>query len=185
MIEILTGLLVIITGLYAYFTFRILGANERVVAEMQNQNEALRRPYIVVSPALFPNNIIFFLRIKNTGLTAAENLHLSIDKDFYEFGKVEDKRNLRLFKAFSDPIDSFVPGAEMTFYLAQSFVIFGESSNPQVTPSVFTVTAEYSFGKKTVVEKTIVDLRPYSHSTTPQDSMSYELKKIREILEKK
>lgn len=185
MIEILTGLLVIITGLYALFTFKILRANQSVVAEMQSQNEALRRPYIVISPALFPNNIIFFLRIRNTGSTAAENLRLSIDKNFYEFGRVEDKYNLKSFRAFNDSIDSFVPGAEMTFYLAQGFVIFGKNSNPDATPSVFTVTAEYSFGKKTVVENTVIDLRSYANSTPPQDSISYELKKIREILEKK
>ncbi|MCC6713061.1 MAG: hypothetical protein IT344_06840 [Candidatus Dadabacteria bacterium] len=185
MIEVLTGLLVFITGLYALFTYKILKANQSVVTEMQNQNEALRRPYIVISPALFPNNIIFFLRIRNTGLTAAENLRLSLDKNFYEFGKIEDRCNLKSFKAFNDPIDSFVPGAEMTFYLAQSFVVFGENANPEVTPSIFTITAEYSFGKKTVVEKTVIDLRPYAHSSPPQDSISYELKKIREILAKK
>ena len=81
MIEILTGLLVVITGTYALFTFKILKANENIVKQMRTQQEAMFRPYVSISPIVFPENIIFFLKIKNTGLTSAKNLKLSIDRD--------------------------------------------------------------------------------------------------------
>lgn len=42
MIEMLTGLLVVITGIYAFFTLRILKANERVVEVMRRQLDVAR-----------------------------------------------------------------------------------------------------------------------------------------------
>jgi len=61
MIEILTALLVVITGIYAWFTFRILKANERIVEKMHEQQEAMYRPYIAISPVVYPENPIAFL----------------------------------------------------------------------------------------------------------------------------
>lgn len=43
MIEILTALLVLLTGFYAYVTYRILRANENAVAFMRDQTEVARR----------------------------------------------------------------------------------------------------------------------------------------------
>src|SRR4030043_491473 len=100
MIDTLTAILVIITGLYAWFTFKILKANETLVEQMRNQQEATYRPYIFISPILFPENSIVFLKIKNSGLTAAQNLRLSLDKDFYQFGERREESNLRSFTAF-------------------------------------------------------------------------------------
>jgi len=185
MIETLTAILVIITGLYAWFTFKILKANERLVEQMRNQQEATYRPYISISPTLFAENPIVFLKIKNSGLTAAQNLRLSLDKDFYQFGERKEESNLRSFTAFKEPIDSFVPGAEMLFYLAQSFVIFGEKSDQNLTPSIFTITAEYEYQNKKVTENTAIDLRPYLRSALPHDPMVNQLQKLRETIEKK
>lgn len=185
MIEILTTILVIITGFYAWVTFRILKANEKVVEQMRNQQEAMQRPYISISPVLYPENPIVFLKIKNSGLTAAQNLRLNLDKNFYQFGDKNEKSNLKSFKAFTDPIDSFVPGAEMTFYLAQTFVIFGEKTDPSLTPNVFTITSEYEYQRKKVTEKAVIDLRPYLASTFPHDPLVNQLKKLIEVIEKK
>ena len=185
MIEILTAILVIFTGFYAWATFRILKANEKVVEQMRNQQEATQRPYISISPVLYPENPIVFLKIKNSGLTAAQNVRLSLDRDFYQFGEKREESNLRSFRAFTEPIDSFVPGGEMLFYLAQSFVIFGEKTDSSLTPSVFTITTEYEYHYKKVTEKTTIDLRPYLASAIPHDPMVNQVKKLRETIEKK
>lgn len=185
MIEILTALLVIITGLYAWFTFKILKANERVVEKMHNQQEAIYRPYVSISPVVYPENPIAFLKIKNTGLTAANNLRLTLDKDFFQFGEKKEERNLKSHSAFKDPIDSFVPGAEIYFYLAQSFVIFGKKGCEELTPTTFTVTAEYEYLGKKVNEKTVIDLCPYLGAANPHDPLVHQLKSIREAIEKK
>lgn len=182
---IFTILLVLITGFYAWVTFKILKANEGVLQEMMEQREAFYRPYISISPRVYSDNPIFFLKIKNTGQTAAHKLKLTLDRDFYQFGDKKDEKNLRNMSAFTEVIDSFVPGAEMLFHLAQGFVIFGEEANREITPSSFTVTAEYEYSGRKVKEITIIDLKPYSNSAIPFDPVVAQLKDIKKaIIEK-
>ena len=185
MIEILTAILVIVTTFYAWVTFKILKANESVLHEMKVQHESLFRPYISISPVIYTDNPIFFLKIANTGRTAADKLRLSIDKDFYQFGKKEEDRNLRKHSAFSKQIDSFVPDAHMLFYLAQGFVVFGEDAKEDITPSIFTVTAKYEYSGQEVEEKTVIDLRPYPNSAIPHDPIVAKLKDIKDSIDKK
>ena len=185
MIELLTAMLVIITGFYALFTFKILKANEKVVEQMRNQQEAMLRPYVSITPVLFPETHFFFLKIKNSGKTAAENLRLSIDKDFFKAGNEKDESNLRSFHAFKEKIDSFVPGAEMIFRLAQDFVIFGDTIKSETTPAIFTITAEYEYQQKKVKENTVIDLRPYYPSVLPHDPVVNQLKELRETIKNK
>jgi hypothetical protein len=54
LIEILTTLLVAITGFYAWATLRILCANEQVISVMQEQSKAINRPYIAAAPFWYP-----------------------------------------------------------------------------------------------------------------------------------
>lgn len=185
MIEILTALLVVITGIYAWFTFRILKANERIVEKMHDQQEAMYRPYISISPVVYPENPIAFLKIQNTGLTAANNVRLTLDKDFFQFGENKEERNLKSHSAFKDQISSLVPGAEIYFYLAQSFVIFGKKGGEDLTPHVFSITAEYEYLGKKVSEKTVIDLCPYLGAANPHDPLVRQLKDIKDAIEKK
>jgi hypothetical protein len=108
-----------------------------------------------------------------------------LDKDFYQFGEEKEESNLRSFLAFKEPIDSFVPGAEMLFYLAQSFLIFRKKTDQDLTPGILTITAQYEYQGKKVTENTVIDLRPYLGSALPYDPMVNQLKKLRETIEKK
>lgn len=183
MIEFLTFLLVVITGFYAWVTFKILKANEGVLREMMEQRNAFYRPYISISPVVYPDNPSFYLKVKNTGLTAANWLKLSMDRDFYPFGDTH-RDNLRKNSAFNNIIHSFVPGAEMLFHLAQGFVIFGERASEDITPSKFTVTAQYEFSGRTVNESTVIDLHPYLNSAIPHDPVVRKLEDIKQAIEK-
>lgn len=184
MIELLTALLVVVTGFYAYVTRRILRANEAVVAAMREQSEALTRPYVVVSPYVPPKGWIFYLRIRNIGKTAAKNLRLNLDRDFFRFGERQTDNNLASYNAFSLPTATFPPDAELLFYLAQGPDLFGESADDQVTPQVFTVTASYSYGDRTVTEETQVDLRPFLESAIPPDALVDKLDEVKKELVK-
>ena len=172
--EILTGALVLITAFYAWATYKILKANERVVETMHAQAEALTRPYVTVNPYLEVDNPIFYLRIANTGKTAATDLKLILDKPFY---RLTDKA------AFNETIKCFPPGAEIIFLLAQSFVIFAENADSNVTPSSFTVTAEYTYGGNSVTETNIIDLKPYLGANLPQDAYVRKLNKLNESVQ--
>lgn len=182
-IVVLTGLLVGITAFYALVTYRIMKANESVLSAMLQQAEALSRPYLTINVFTEPHSPSFYLRIANTGRTGASNVRLTLDRDFYQYGN-KDRASLREATAFQQPIEQLSPGAEMIFPLAQGFVVFGQDADPSVTPPVFSINATYSYGAKTVSEKTTIDLRPYRESIEPPSAVADELKKIREQLEK-
>jgi len=183
MIEILTALLVVITGFYAWATLRILRANEAVVQVMKDQLEAQSRPYLHPSLFVVPGTNIFGLRIKNTGKAAPNNLRLSIDKDFFLFAKKKEGQNLRDMNAFSQPIASFPPDAEIEFWLAQGPNIFAENADQTVVPHVFSIQADYTFSGRTVSESTSLDFRPYLNANIPRDSVVSELEKIRKSID--
>ena len=107
---------------------------------------------------------------------------LNLDRDFYQFGQ-KDRPSLREASAFQQPIEQLPPGAEMIFGLVQGFVVLGDDADKSVTPPVFSIDATYSYGKRTVSERTTIDLRPYKESMDPPSAIVDELKKIREQLQ--
>ncbi|MDF2156068.1 hypothetical protein [Vibrio sp. CAU 1672] len=50
--EILTAILVVVTGIYAYLTYKMSNMSERSVQMMKEQTEAMSRPYLVVQPTV-------------------------------------------------------------------------------------------------------------------------------------
>lgn len=182
-IEVLTAILVVITGFYAYVTFRMLKVNQEMAAAVREQIESSLRPYVSVGLILeqFP---IFHLRIANQGRTSANNLRLTISHDFFSFADKREEMNLAGLNAFNNEIPCFAPGMELIFPLAQSFVVFADKADPAVTPSKFSVTARYSYGDKTVEERTDVDLTAYLRTAPRPDVRTDELKKISESLDK-
>ena len=100
-IEVLTALLVGITGFYAWVTYKMLTA-------LQQQAEAVTRPYLTINVFSEPNSVTFYLRIANTGKTGASNVRLTLDRDFYQFGQ-KDRPSLReasVFPAADRPASS-------------------------------------------------------------------------------
>lgn len=183
MLELLTLVLVSITAFYAWSNFRILKANENVVSVMQAQHESMTRPYIIVRAFTDPGNPIIFLEIRNTGLTAATDLRLTLDRDFYQFGERPPQgRNLTDANAFQYPIESFPPGATLNFYLATGQNIFGEGANQDLTPGLFKVTARYSYTGKTVTEATAIDLKQFLGTRLDETELTQNLKEIKKAL---
>jgi len=182
-INFLTALLVVITAIYVWVTHRILKANEKVVSVMQAQHDSATRPYITIRPFTEPGNPILLLEVRNTGLTAASNLRLTLDKDFYPFGEKIQGKSLATANAFQYPIASFAPSAVLSFYLATGPDIFSEKANPDLTPQTFRVTAEYSYAGKTVKEETTIDLKQFLGTRLDEMPIVHELKEIRKALE--
>jgi len=183
-IEFLTAILVLITGFYAWVTYQILKANQRVVEAMREQSEATYRPYVIVMPFLEPDNPIFYLRVSNLGKTAANDLHLTMDQSFFKFGQRSAQNDLASFAAFNQTIDSLAPESAIVFGMAQGFVIFADGADPTTCPTTFTVTASYKFGSKQVEERHVIDLRPYRQADVPQDPVIRKLKAISDSIDK-
>ena len=180
--EILTALLVVITGFYAWVTYKMLKANHAIIGLMNEQSENMVRPYIIIAPFVIPERPVFIIRITNTGKTAAKNLQLKIDRDYYRFD--DNRYNLAEFTAFNEVIESFAPGAEMFFDLAQTFVVLADDADPSRTPRKFCISAEYSYNDKTVIEHNIIDLHAYKHSNPPRDAMVTGVTEIAKQIEK-
>jgi len=186
MMEYLTAVLAIITAIYAYLTHKIAKASEASVEAIREQSEAMLRPYVTVAPFVRPHTPFLYLRVENTGRTGAENVQLSIDRDFFQFGETDrPEKNLRTISAFTAPIDSLAPGNELLFALGQGWVIFGESARPDITPPQFNVTASYEFRGRKIEEVNRIDLRPYIGSEGERDPVVEELERIRQVMEKK
>ncbi len=184
-IEYLTAILVFITAIYAYLTHRMAKSAEESVDAMNQQTMALSRPYVSIQPFIRPHTPILYLRIKNSGRTAAMNLELSIDRDFYQFGEINQaNKNLKNLSAFTVPIDSFPPEMELLFALGQGWVLFGKEVNTSAMPTQFAVTAKYAFSGVVVSEITHIDLRPYLGSEGERDPLVEEVEKVRKVLEK-
>jgi hypothetical protein len=185
-IEYLTAILVFVTAIYTYLTHRMAKVSEASVDAMREQSEAMLRPYITASPFIRAHTPLLYLRIKNTGRMGAQNLRLTLDRDFFQFGEkdVADK-NLRIKSAFSTPIDSFPPETELIFALGQGWVLFGENAQPDVSPTQFNVTATYEFLGKKVEEVNRIDLRPYMGSEGERNPVVEELEQIRKVMEQR
>ena len=182
-IEYLTGILIFVTSIYVYLTYKMVEATESSVQAINEQSDALQRPYVVVEPFVRPNTPFLYLRIKNTGKTSAQDLTLNIDRDFYQFA--DKGKNFKDFDAFNTTIDSLPPNAELLFALAQGWVILADDADQEITPKQFEILAEYKYQNKSVRENHKIDLRPYSASEGAKDPVVEELEKIRKALEKK
>jgi hypothetical protein len=181
-IEYLTAILVLVTAIYSYLTYKMAKASEASVQAVREQSEAMLRPYVSVSSYIRPHTPILYLRIENTGRTGAENLRLSMDKDFFQYGEAtQTDNNLRSKAAFVDTVQSLPPGGTLIFALAQDFVIFASDADASVVPKQFSVTAAYSFAGKQITETHCIDLRQFIGSEGERDPIVEELEKLRKI----
>lgn len=162
---------VIVTTVYVVLTSRIASANKQMVAVMQEQVEILDRPYVEVSTFLVTRSTIVYLKIKNTGRTSAYNLRLTMNKDFYKHGRQSAENNLSHFNAFTQPIPTFSPGAELVFSLANSLTLFADNAREEITPLVFCIQAEYAYRHRTISESTTIDLGQYFQSEVERDPL--------------
>jgi hypothetical protein len=182
MIEVLTALLVIITGIYAWATYKILRANENVVGEMQRQSEEIARPRISIFAHTLPSRPMIHLTLRNIGPSSASNLRLRLSKPFYVETRNED---LAATTAFSKPIPNFGPGERMDFQLGRTFVILGENRDEKLRPLEFSIESDYWFGSRHYTETTQIDLGVLAMAALTTDAiveqMTYLNNHLKEI----
>lgn len=180
----LTAALVLVTASYAISTYRIVRANETMADQMRAQMEDFNRPLVTASIFTEPDNPIFYLLIANRGRSAATNLRLNLTKSFQQFGEVGESKDISKFPAFTNEINSFPPGSELMFGLAQGFVVFEGGAEKEGLPWAFSVIAEYSFGNRSTREEHLIDLNGYRGAAIPQDPIVRKLKDIDQTLKK-
>jgi hypothetical protein len=184
MTEVITAVLVIITGFYAWATYRILRTNENVVSEMQRQSEEIARPRISIFAHTLPSRPVFHLTIRNIGSSAASNLRLRLSKPFFE--GIENK-NLAPAPAFSKLIPNLGPDETIQFQLGAAFEIIGNGRDDSMRPLEFAIEADYWFGGKHYVETTHIDLGVQQMTSLTTDAiveqMTYINKHLKDMLQ--
>ena len=176
--------LVLVTAFYAYATFKILRANEAMVKTMRDQQNAAMRPYIIISVNVRMGTQLLYLSIKNVGMTAAIDLRLSMDKNFYQLGEKREERNIANSVAFSQTINSLPPDGQFLFLLGNGTTLYSESNSEGLSPLLFTITANYRSTTDSYTETSVVDLRPYINTDAPYDPVVEELRSLRQEVTK-
>lgn len=153
---LLTGILTLIGAIVAGAV--ALRAAGRQISAATEQYYQTIRPFVIARLSTYAG-VVFMLEIENIGNSAAENLKLDIDKDFFEFG---DGRNIKRSSAFTLPIAHFAPREKFSFYLSQGFNMDNKKDGINRTPPSFTVSASYSFRNNRYDEKYLIDTQPYN-----------------------
>ncbi len=180
----LTACSVVVNAFLCVFTFLIVLKNRDMVAQMKAQNESFIAPIISVAIQVKHSTVVC-LKVKNSGHSAAKNLRLSLDRDFYQFGVFEEAKNMRHFPAFQQTIPSFSPGEEIFFLMSQGFNLGKSFEDKIITPYEFNVGVRYEFGGQPVNQQHEVNLRAYLQSQQDRSETLEELEKIRGVLEKR
>lgn len=183
--EYLTLFLVLITGLYAFFTYRILVANQNSVLAMQEQFEASNRAYVTARISMQIGEPFFYLNIENIGKTAAKNLKLSFNKDFYQYGENTETRNIKNFPVFKDLISEFTASTHLFYPLISSVDMLSNTSDEALVPRTFSITAEYTHSNNKCVKEVFhFDLSVYENCIALKDSLVEAINSVSTAIKK-
>lgn len=155
----LTGVLVVVTAIYVYLTWRIANANQRMLERVEEQHREEMRPNVFASLE-FRAQTVARLVVENKGKTPAYRLRASIDKDFYQFASA-GSTNVREIPFFTEETPWFPPGARVVFDLAQGFNFDVVRGGANITPSNFLVKLEYESKFDSYEDECKIDVRPY------------------------
>lgn len=183
LMPVLAFLLLLVGIALVVATARIAKANRRLVATVEAQARHADRPIVVVRPMIDPVTMIIFLKIANIGRSPAENLELSMNKPFHQFGDRQRNRNVAGFHAFDNILPSFPPGQELSFHLGTGANLFGERRDEDATPPLFKVAAKYLYDGSLIEEETTLDLRQLYMNATMPIPLRQELENINRTLQ--
>lgn len=149
------------------------------------QVEVLYRPYITVWVEM-DNAGTRKLHVMNTGRSAARNLSLTMDRDFYQLAKQEsdgERWNLRRAYLFSNTILSFGPNSHVQFVLAGATQLNDENIDQSLMPRQFVITSHYESADVIYQEGHQIDLDQFRSSFLHKDFTVEALRSIGKTLE--
>ena len=182
MMEVLTLLLVLITGVYVFLTFRILQSNRQSVAMMSAQMEAATRPYVVVRLERERAGFYSF-NVSNLGHSAANRIQMTCDPEIKpvgavgtvtQVGKPTDASGL-----FRHPITCLAPGQTIK-------VLFGHYSGIKASypDLLFKIALDYDGTGRSYQETLDLSLKPTDEAQHLVDyDIGQELHGIREAID--
>jgi hypothetical protein len=183
--NLISVILVAVTGIYVALTWRIANANKGMLDNIREQYRDSLRP--VIFPSLqVREQVVLTLVFTNTGRSPAYRVRIGIDNDFFQFA--EPQRNIRNFNIFNDEIPVFAPGTEFPIDLAQGFNLDKEHEGRNLTPTTFNITVSYASRDQEFEEIVPIDLKAFfqtHHSKTTAEWLGKIEEQLRTIANKK
>jgi hypothetical protein len=180
--NIVSLVLVVVTGLYVFLTYQIAHANSKMAQHLVDQQEEMSRPIIAANIEI-RSQVLLVLVIRNVGRTVASNVRMSLDRDFFRFGQTESG-NLRNLSIFQKESFTLAPGDLLRFDLAQGFVIFADDADESLVPKTFEIEIEYVSLRKPYKETIAVDLKPYQMTNWPKSELALEIESLAKVLDR-
>lgn len=160
------AVLTIITAAYVVYSRTLAKTAAR-------QLEAQSRPYVWVDLAIEPSGMIW-LRIRNTGASAAESLKLDLAR---EITTVTDAK-LNDLPMFALPLDLLPPGLERRYMLGSHVHLLKDFED-------LVIGAGYRFGTKEYSDSFVMSVRDFMGTVVPQKGeTAKEIEALRKEVEK-
>jgi hypothetical protein len=156
--NLISLVLVFVTGVYVILTWRIANANKGMLDNIREQYRDSLRPVIFPSIQV-REQIVLVLVFANSGRSPAYGVRACIDTDFFQFA--DPQRNIRDFNIFNQEMPVFAPGMELPIDLAQGFNLDVEKDGRNLTPTTFNVTVSYASRDQDFEETVAIDLKAF------------------------
>ncbi|MEQ8744165.1 hypothetical protein [Parasphingorhabdus sp.] len=148
-------ILIVITGIYAYLTFRMVRNSEE---QLWQSTRAL-----VVAKVTVQQGALLILKFENLGPTNAESFTVDIDRPIIKtIGQKNDIRELPFFK---NGLSTFPPNAPIAFSIGLTHEWLNENTDREMHPASFSIKLTYATGGRKIsetIELNIVDQLYYS-----------------------
>ena len=181
-ITILTAVLVVITGVYVYLTYRMAKASEAASTLMKEQADAITRPYVSISLVKRHNNPHIFLRVENTGQTTARDMTINFGPEVDSVRDIDEIKKIRESYLFTKTLASFPPHSPVFFLLGFGASLSCDNKSASKTP--LSITAKYSYGHQTFTETSWLDVNQYDGSALDTNPIVSALGHIKEEIAK-
>jgi hypothetical protein len=154
--------LLVVTGIYAWLTFRMVRASESQIRE-------LGRPRIIVHVS--PRESSFLtICIENTGLSTAEKIDIRLNQPVYQYMGYTGQ-NLQEYPAFSETLPSLPPRGLLRFALGTQYLTADLDRDKH--PYYFVATASYEFSGQKITENFEINVKnQYSGVLIEQDHLA-------------
>lgn len=153
---LLTLGLLVVTGVYAYLTYRLVKSSEQ-------QSWEVSRPRLVVALRTNQGGQFLMLHIENIGMTPADELRLALDRPVnQQFGKVKDIRETPILK---EGLPSLPPQTRVRIGIGVAHSYLHEDADRQLHPLSFEVTATYKSGDRNISERFPLDVERQLNAT--------------------
>ena len=183
--NVISLVLVLVTGIYVALTWRIASANKGMLDNIREQYRESLRP--VIFPSLqVRDQVVLALVFTNTGRSPAYRVRIRIDRDFFQFAEVQN--NIRDYNLFNQDIPVFAPATEFPIDLAQGFNLDKEHVGRNITPSKFNITVSYASLDQEFEETIPIDLNPFfqtHHAKSTAEWLGVMEKHLKKIADKK